>query len=162
MERKGGFRLLDLYRRRLGASCHLNLVTREPVPEQPGVTVLRDLFPGDSRITQLLARTAAFVFPSQIDTFGYAVLEAMAAGTPVIASRIAAIPEIVDDGVTGILVSPDAGDDELCAAIATLLEDPDRRRDMGRRARKAVEERFDARSTTVELVRVLHEAVSMY
>jgi glycosyltransferase involved in cell wall biosynthesis len=162
MERKGGSRLLDLYRARLGDRCHLNLVTREPVPEQPGVTVLRDLVPGDPRITELLARTAVFVFPSQIDTFGYALLEAMAAGTPVVASRLAAIPEIVEDGVTGILVEPDAGDDELCAAILTMLDDPARRREMGRRAREAVEARFDARATTLQLVKVLHEAVDLY
>jgi len=68
--------------------------------------------------------------------------EAMALGTPVIASRIAGIPEALDDGRCGVLVSP--GDvAALADAIEQLLGDPTRRNELARRARQRTEQKFD-------------------
>lgn len=73
------------------------------------------------------------------ELLGLAVLEAMASGTPVVCSRLGGIPEIVDDGVTGLLVPP--GDvDALHDGIATLLGDPQRAARMGARGRGRVVE----------------------
>ena len=77
-----------------------------------------------------------FVFPSQTETLGLAVLEAMAAGRAVVAVRGGATAEIVRDGETGRVVTPDPA--ILRGAIAELLGDPDRRRAMGERARAVV------------------------
>jgi len=67
------------------------------------------------------------------EPFGIVVIEAMAGGSPVVASNIGGIPEIVEDGVSGILVPP--GDpDSLRRALADLLADPERRSAMGRAA----------------------------
>jgi glycosyltransferase involved in cell wall biosynthesis len=162
LRRKGGNRLIDVFRTQLSGRCVLNVVTPEPVPEVDGVRVHSDIVPGDVRLRELLARTAVLVFPSEIDTFGYAVVEAMAEGTPVVAIANAALPEIVDDGVTGLLVPRDGADERLCAAIETLLDDPVRRRAMGAAARAKVEERYDAVRTTAALVDVLHEAVDRF
>jgi glycosyltransferase involved in cell wall biosynthesis len=98
-------------------------------------------------------RTAAvFVLPSVERTcfgrevrvselLGLAVLEAMASGTPVVASRLGGLPEIVEDGVTGFLVPP--GDIVgLGERVAQLLADPGLARRLGRRAREVVCERF--------------------
>jgi glycosyltransferase involved in cell wall biosynthesis len=158
MERKGGRRLLELFRRELRGRCRLNLVTREQVPEEPGVTVFRDIEPNDGKLAAVLARSAVFVLPSTMDTFGYAMLEAMAAGVPVVAFRCHAAPEIVDDGVTGLLVDPASGDDALAAVLGRLLDDADLRSRMGAAGRARVLERFDARVTTAQLLEVLAEA----
>lgn len=85
-------------------------------------------------------RAAIFVAPSLWDNSPNTVYEAMSCGTPVIASRVGGIPELVDDGVTGLLVPPrDAN--ALADALIDLLRDPARRAEMGRRGReKAVGE----------------------
>lgn len=73
-------------------------------------------------VEAILASCDLFVHPSLDDAFPTVLLEAMAAGLPVVASRVGGIPEIVDDGVTGTLVP--AGDAErLARAIRTLLAD---------------------------------------
>lgn len=72
---------------------------------------------------QVLASASLFVFPSLVEPQGLALLEAYAAGVPVVASRTGGIPEMLDDGVDGVLVRPgDVG--ELAAAIVRMLNDP--------------------------------------
>jgi glycosyltransferase involved in cell wall biosynthesis len=95
---------------------------------------------------------AVFVLPSVEQTcfgrrvrvselLGLALLEAMASGTPVIASRVGGVPEIVEDGVTGFLVTP--GDvSALRERLAQVLGDPALARRLGRRAREVVCQRF--------------------
>ncbi len=81
------------------------------------------------------------VHPALKEGLGVAALQAGAAGVPVVGGRAGGIPEVIDDGRTGILCPP--GDAEaVAAAIARLLQDPDAARAMGRRARERVESRF--------------------
>ncbi len=135
MGRKGGWQLLDVFRRHLRGSCVLNLVTRDDVRPEPGVRVFRDLRPGDSRLTDLLIHSALFALPTEADASPFAVLEAMAAGVPVVTTPVGALPEMVEEGVSGLLV--DVGDDDaLASAIARLLADDDGRNRMGRSARR--------------------------
>ncbi len=75
------------------------------------------------------------------EPFGMAVLEAMATGLPVIATKSGGIPEFVDDGRTGLLVERGAVD-ALTEALETLLDDPDRRRTLGGAARAEAVERY--------------------
>jgi glycosyltransferase involved in cell wall biosynthesis len=156
MDRKGGWRLLRVWRRHLRDRCTLNLVTRDAVREEPGVRVFNDILPDDPRHAALLARTSVLAFPTEMDAFGYAAIEAMAAGVPVVATRLFALPEIVEDGVTGLLVAPD--DDELATALSALLDDDDLRRRMGEAGRAVARERFDAGRTTAALAEVLEAA----
>jgi alpha-maltose-1-phosphate synthase len=158
MDRKGGWLVLDAWRNQFRDRATLTLVTEEPVPEEPGLEVRRDIRPGDGRLHELLLQTDLLVFPTRLDTFGYAALEAMAAGVPVVAFRTAAMPEIVDDGVTGVLADP-GDDDALSAAIGRLLGDPASRQAMGAAARRRVLDRFDARTTTAAFVEILVEAI---
>lgn len=159
MSRKGGWWLLDVFRRRLARHCTLNLVTRDPVPPTPGVQVYNHLRPGDAELARVLGRTAVFVFPSEIDPFGYAPIEAMAMETPVVANRIGAVEEIVADGETGTVVPP-RDEEAMVSAVLALLADDGLRRRMGQRGRARVLERFDARGTTLQLVDVLARAAS--
>ncbi len=160
LARKGGDRLLRVYRDRLAHKADVNLVTREDVPAQPGVHVFRDLAPGDPRLVEILSRTAVLAFPTEMDTFGYAALEAMAMGVPVVGTKLHALPEIVVHGTSGLLVAPD--DLELGDALERLLDDEALRARMGEAARRRVVDRFDARNTTAQLVDVIFEAYERY
>ncbi|MGW2464417.1 glycogen synthase [Streptomyces sp. NPDC001761] len=100
-----------------------------------------------TEVIQLLTHAAVFACPSVYEPLGIVNLEAMACGTPVVASRVGGIPEVVDDGRTGLLV--DADDDfesGLARALDTMLGDPDAARRMGEagRARAVGEFGWDA------------------
>jgi len=89
----------------------------------------------------LLAATNVFVLPSRIDSFGIAYLEAWAYSKPVIGARAGGVPDVIEDGVDGLLV--EFGDVEgLAAAIEALLADPARAQAMGQRGRAKVEARY--------------------
>ena len=88
-------------------------------------------------VIQLLTHAALFVCPSVYEPLGIVNLEAMACGTPVVASAVGGIPEVVDDGTTGLLVPP--GDDfeaGLARAMDTVLGDPAAARRMGEAGRE--------------------------
>ena len=69
--------------------------------------------------------------PELSEGFGLAALEAMAAGKPVVASSVGSLPEVVDDGVTGVLV-PASSADALASALVGLARDESRRLELGR------------------------------
>ncbi len=161
MIRKGGWQLLRIFQESLRDRCRLMLVTQDTVPATPGIEVLDDVRPGDGRINGVLERSDVFVLPTEIDKVPYSVLEAMAVGLPVVSTRVGAIPEMVADGITGILV--DAGDDRgLVVGLRRLVDDPDARRRMGEAARRRVLDHFDARRTTAALLDVLVEARDLH
>lgn len=93
-------------------------------------------------VPALLAGADAFVHPAVWgEAFGLTVAEGMAAGCAVIASRVGAIPEIVEDGRSGLLVPPgDVG--ALAAALLRLHNDRELRRALGTAARQRIEQRF--------------------
>lgn len=162
LSRKGGNRLLDIWRRYLSAETTLTLVTRDDVKPQEGLRVFQDFRPGDPRLETLFAATDLFVFPSEMDTFGYALIEAMAGEVPTISLDVAARAEIAIDGVTGLVLPETADDGALLAAIRQMLNDPVKSREMGLAGRNRVLEKFDARDTTSMLVETLREAKALF
>jgi glycosyltransferase involved in cell wall biosynthesis len=106
-------------------------------------------------VQEIVRHAQLTVVPSVWDeAFGLAAAESMAAGAPVIASNVGALPEIVDDQVTGLLIPP--GDAQaLAAALASLTSDQERRRAMGRRAREKAEQRFDSGKQNQEIADIL-------
>ncbi len=85
-------------------------------------------------VIQILSHATTFACPSTYEPLGIVNLEAMACGTAVVASRVGGIPEVVEDGETGLLVPP--GDPEaLAQAINVLIRDPARAAAMGERGR---------------------------
>ena len=92
-------------------------------------------------VPEILAALDVFVLPSLWEGMPNAVLEAMAAGLPVVATAVGGIPEVVVDGVTGLLVPP-RDPDGLAQAIECLLRDPGLRRKMGQAGWKRVERCF--------------------
>jgi len=105
-----------------------------------GVFWVRQMLPA-SEVRELLAAATVFVCPSVYEPLGIVNLEAMACGTAVVASDVGGIPEVVDDGRTGLLVHYDAADPEsfrtgLAAAINALVADPARAAAMGAAGRE--------------------------
>lgn len=88
-----------------------------------------------------LSATDALLFPSRMEGMPLSVLEAMACGLPVIAAKVSSLPEIVDDGITGILCERD-DTDAFVAACRTLAESPALWRTIGRAARAQAEKFF--------------------
>jgi glycosyltransferase involved in cell wall biosynthesis len=123
--------------------------------------VHRAIRPGDRRLFELLARTSVFVLPSAIDKSPYSILEAMFAGVPVVSTTVGGIPELVVDGVTGLLVPPE-DPVALADAIDRLLADDELRTRMGEAGRARAFERFDARVTTAQLLQVIAEAEARF
>lgn len=87
------------------------------------------------------AAADAVALPSDSEGSPIALLEAMAAGKPVVATSVGGVPEIVEHGHNGVLVPP-RNPDALAAALADVLQDPARGATLGARARITVEERF--------------------
>ena len=140
--RKGGPILAAAFERMLARFPRARLVVAGP-PVSPALPP-RALYVGPvqtDELTGLLAQATVFALPTLREPFGIAFLDAMARGVPCVGSRIDAVPEIVLDGETGLLVAP--GDVEMLAgALGDLLADPARARAMGARGRERVRGRF--------------------
>lgn len=136
--RKGGLVLLEamaLLRRRVPRARLLVAGAAPPERIPPGVAFVGRVDPGE--LPALLAQSTVFAMPTLQEPFGLAFLDAMACGLPCVGTRIEAVPEIVRDGETGLLVPP--GDPvPLAAALERLLRDPARARAMGARGRARV------------------------
>jgi alpha-maltose-1-phosphate synthase len=137
--RKGGPALLEAWREAAFAGhASLDLVTDWPIDSAalpPGVRVVRGIAPYTPAWFELWQRADVFVMPTRHEAFGMVFQEAAAAGVPSIATAINAIPELVQDGSTGLLISPgDRGD--LVRAMRTLVQSPDLRARMGAAARE--------------------------
>jgi glycosyltransferase involved in cell wall biosynthesis len=99
------------------------------------VTLLGDV--SRERLAEEYVSANLFCLPSVQESLGIVFLEAMAAGLPVVACRAAAIPEVVEDGVTGVLAPP-RDPASLAGALEALIADPGRARAMGEAGRRVV------------------------
>jgi len=100
------------------------------------------------------------VLPSVYETFGIPLIEAMASGTPVLASRTGGIPEVIEDARTGLLVEP-GNVDQLAEGIRRLLRNSALRRQMGQAGRKRVTEKFSYEKTVETLARYYLDLVEL-
>lgn len=116
-------------------------------------------------VVQFLAKADVLALPSVVATSGeregipVSLMEAMAAGMPVVASELSGIPELVEDGVCGLLVKP--GDAEaLAGALQRLAADPDLRERLGRAAAAKVRSEFDLKTNVDRLAALLLASTS--
>jgi glycosyltransferase involved in cell wall biosynthesis len=96
--------------------------------------------PGDG-LPRIYANADLFVLPTRRESFGLTLAEAMAAGLPVVSTSITAVPEVVSDGETGLLVPPN-NPEKLAAAVNLLLGQPEKMRVMGQKGRVRAKELF--------------------
>ncbi|GAC1313848.1 MAG: glycogen synthase [Chloroflexota bacterium] len=138
--------------------------------QHPRVIWIQEMLPRDQLI-QFYSHADVFCCPSIYEPFGIINLEAMACGTPVVASAVGGIPEVVVDGETGVLVPVEQSSDapfepldpetfsrQIAAAISRLLADPPLRERMAAAGRTRVEREFSwtaIANQTVELYRSL-------
>jgi len=152
----------------------LHIVLCAASPDTPELEArLRQAVQGQSRVRwiaemvsapeaiQLYSHAAAFACPSVYEPFGVINLEAMACETPVIASAVGGILEVVEDGRTGILVPPSHPED-LARAIVSLLESPARAREMGMAGRRRVEALFSWERIAERTERLYADAIDSY
>jgi starch synthase len=127
------------------------------------------------KVIALYTHAAIFVCPSVYEPFGIINLEAMACETPVVASAVGGIPEVVEHGDTGLLVAAETLDHaeveprhpqqfarDLAAAVNTLLEDPELRATMGRRARERVEKHFSWSGIANQTLRFYEDVIAAH
>jgi colanic acid/amylovoran biosynthesis glycosyltransferase len=110
-----------------------------------------------TEIVELLAQSQIFVFPARQDESGdrdnlpTVLIEAMASGLPIVASRLAGVPEIITDQINGILV-PQQAPEGLASAIRSLLLDPQKRQSLGSSGLTTAREKFSSAATVQELI----------
>src|SRR5947209_12948751 len=123
-----------------------------------GIVWIEAMLPRD-QLVPLVTGATVFVVPSVYEPLGIVNLEAAACGTAVVASAVGGIPEVVDDGRTGLLVPYDPADvaafeSGLAARIAELLADPQRAAQMGAAGRERVLSEFGWPAIAQETVRL--------
>jgi glycosyltransferase involved in cell wall biosynthesis len=107
--------------------------------------------PNSAELKALYHRCDIFCLPTRADALGLVLVEASAAGLPVVSTSVGATAEIVKDGQTGIMVPP--GDvAALVHALSALIADPVRRRQLGDAARALVLESYDAAKNSSAIV----------
>jgi starch synthase len=126
-----------------------------------GVIWIPEMLPRPE-VVQLLTHAAVFVCPSVYEPLGIVNLEAMACGTAVVASAVGGIPEVVQDGATGLLVpyeekDPAAFETSLAAAVNTVVADPAAAARMGEAGRERAAREFGWDAVARRTVRVYEE-----
>jgi glycosyltransferase involved in cell wall biosynthesis len=158
--RKGISTLLDAFEGGLHETCDLHIVTQTPfLPVEIARRALHlehcelhlDLTSGSDELRQLYHEADAFVLPTNADASSWVALEAMATGLPVVITPMGGIPEIVQDGETGLLIPP-ADPDALVRAVERLRTDDALRARIVAQARRHVEDHFDAHRNTAALL----------
>ena len=109
-------------------------------------------------VPQLMAAANVFALTSSSEGMSNTILEAMSAARPVVATRVGGNPELVQEGITGLLIDP-AAPTELCAAVESLAADPSRVRRMGNAGRQRVEREF-SRARMIENYTQMYETVA--
>jgi len=159
--RKGGETLLSAFAQLPSSlNAHLNIVTKKAdigVNNSSRITVRHTIQPNSPELLQLFAEADLFVFPTQGDCLPLAVMEALAAGLPVITTTTGALPEAVRHGQTGWIVPPE-DPVALAEALVALIDDRTLRLEMGVCARNIALERFDAERNYRQLVNLVAAA----
>lgn len=142
--RKGGAVLLAAARALPAGTVELHIVTGTKLGAEPGVHVYHGMQPSSVELRALYHGCDIFCLPTIGDCMPLVLSEAAAAGLPVISTALAAIPEVVRHGETGLLVPPDDVA-ALTTALRFLVEAPERRQELGMRAAALAATHFDAR-----------------
>jgi glycosyltransferase involved in cell wall biosynthesis len=154
LERKGGLVLLEAFRALRHLGLELHLVTKARLPPEPNVFVYNNLEANSQPLKDLYHTCDIFALPTFGDTFAMVLSEAGAAGMAIVSTSMAAIPEFVRNGETGLTVP--AGDAVgLTQALQELAENPTLRLALGERAMARVTRHYDAPTNASRLLNLL-------
>lgn len=140
--RKGGPVLVEAFRKLRQAHPAARLTILGRIPEgldEPGIDYVGSV-PLDS-LPDYYAAASIFCMPTRLEPFGNAFVEAMWHALPIVATRVGALPDMVEDGVNGQLV-PSGDADALADALGRLLDDPDLCAVFGRESRRKAAQRY--------------------
>jgi len=155
-ERKGGKLLADVFRNHLSEQCELHLVTRDQVEQSQGIFAYYNVKPNSLELQQLFWQADIFVLPTQGDCSPVVNLEAMAAGLPVVSTKVGAVSEAVRDGENGFVIAP--GDDAaLTSVLLKLVSDPQLRWTMGARSLERATADFDVTKNGERILEICHQ-----
>jgi glycosyltransferase involved in cell wall biosynthesis len=140
-----------------GGRTHAQYLEQDFPPEVRRRVMLVGRLP-QPEVDRWLQTADVFVAPSRYESFGLIFLEAMRWGTPVIGTTAGGIPEVVENGRSGVLVRPEALD-ELAAAIVRLLTDPQRRAALGAGGRRRAEQHFSVERMAQRTAQVYDEVI---
>lgn len=112
-------------------------------------------------VAEILSTASLYVWPGHGEAYGLAYLEAQSMGLPVVAEAVAGVPEVVADGVTGLL-TPAGDEDAFSAAIAQLLTHADQRNTMAKAARARVERHHTLPAASLRLSALLTSALEKH
>ena len=122
------------------------------------ITVVRAGLVPNAQMQLLYPRCALCVLPSLMEATSITGLEAMASGLPLVGTRVGGIPELIDEGTTGLLCDRERPE-QLAACLAELLAAPDRCAAMGRAARDRAQSQFPWPVIAARFVKVYQQAV---
>ena len=142
-ERKGGPLLLDAMGGLLTQRCELHLVTSGSVPPRTNVVVHNGLAPNSPELLRLFSEADLFVLPSYAECLAVVLMEATAAGLPIITTDVGALGEAVEPRTSGLVI-PAGNGGALRSALETLLRDSALRQQMGRAGHALARRKFDA------------------
>jgi glycosyltransferase involved in cell wall biosynthesis len=106
-----------------------------------------------------LTNANIYVYPSYNEGMPIAVLEAMACGLPIVATKVGGLPDLIQDGINGFLVDP-GKPEQLASAIARLAKDSDLRASMGKASYQYVCEQYDIETHVTHLVEIYKQVLS--
>jgi glycosyltransferase involved in cell wall biosynthesis len=154
LKRKGGLVLLEAFRALRHLGLELHLVTKDHLPPEPGIFIYSNLEANSQPLKDLYHACDIFALPTFGDTFAMVLSEAAASGMAIISTNVAAIPEFVRNGETGLTVS--AGDAvSLTQALRDLATNPALRVTLGERAMAYVTRHHDAPTNASRLLGLL-------
>lgn len=112
---------------------------------------------GQQKIAQYM-QADIYVLPSHLEAFPIGLLEAMACGLPCVATTVGGIPEIIEDGVNGLLIPP-GNASGLSEALWKLIADPELRHRLGQNARETIQQRYTWEHT-LKALKAVYDSVS--
>ena len=154
LERKGGLVLLEAFRNLRHLGMELHLVTKDHLAPEPSVFVYNNMEANSQPLKDLYHACDIFALPTYGDCLPMVLSEAAASGMAIISTTVAAIPEIVRDGDTGLTV-PTGNAGALTEALNRLATNPELGLDLGNRAMAHVIRNYDARTNADRLLELL-------
>lgn len=150
--RKDGPLALRVHQERLRDRAELHILSKVRAPSKPPKNVFfHGYVSREALINDFLPSMDIFLLPSREDMLPWALLEAAGAGLPIVASRVGAIPEIVEDGLNGLLCER-RSERAFGDALVRLVDDPAARERMGRAGRERLRKNHDPDVTYPALV----------